>query len=178
LIKDYNKSGELPETEVGVKLAAFVLVVLIAPVVAQSELEVSLFVQNPPGSGVPDGMRLLWLPQPVEQYCMGKTAQQCIDIDYCMRVSNKKTRSCLKVGVDVTLLPAYPPDVRPRRVLSVLFFKEAPIKGMDKLAKYFDSRPKEALERLSGNARVRARIRLVRTSDDDGFELLEVLGGI
>jgi len=42
------------------------------------------------------------------------------------------------LGVDVTRLPAYPPDIRPRRVLCVIYFPRAPIKGFDALLKFFD----------------------------------------
>jgi hypothetical protein len=48
------------------------------------------------------------------------------------------------------------------------------IKGFDALQKFYD-RPPATLERLSLNARFRARIKFTRTAADDQFDLLEVL---
>jgi len=40
---------------------------------------------------------------------------------------------------------------------------------------YFNSRPKAAFDRLSMRERIKAKIELTRTPDDDQFEVLEVL---
>jgi hypothetical protein len=71
-------------------------------------------------------------------------------------------------------MPAYPAD-NPRRVPSIVFFfPMATDRGFANLAKFFYSSPKGSLDRLSRRARIKAEIKLTRTSDDDQF-LLEVL---
>jgi hypothetical protein len=139
------------------------------------ELEESLFVQNPHGKGLKGGIHVLWIPQPIQKHCLGKTAEQCSAIDYCIRTTNKNVSMCQNSSVDVRHLPTYPPGMRPRRVLSVIYFPLAATKGFDTLQSFFDSAPKDTLDRLSERARIKARIKLIRSSDDDQFELLEVL---
>jgi hypothetical protein len=158
-------------------LLTFVAVGLMAvPAAAQAsetqELEDFLFVQNAYGRNAGKAVYVLWIPQPVQKVCMGKTAQQCIQIDFCVRTTNKKDASCQNLGVT---LPSYPRDMRPRRVLSVTYFPAAPIQGMDMLWKYFQSPPATAFDRLSMGARIKARIKMTRSADDDQFEMIEVL---
>jgi hypothetical protein len=69
----------------------------------------------------------------------------------------------------------YPPDTRPRRKLSVVYFPVAPIKGFEQLREFYKSAPKESLQRISMNARIKTRVRFTRKPDDDDFDLLEVL---
>lgn len=138
------------------------------------ELEESLFVQNPHVPGV-KGIYVLWIPQPVQKYCLGKTAEQCTEIDYCIRITNRTISRCRNLSVDVTSLPLYPPDIRPKRVLGVIYFPVAPIKGFGALLKFFESAPKDTFDRLSASGRIKARIKLIRSAEDDQFELLEVL---
>ncbi len=125
---------------------------------------------------------MLWIPQPLQKYCLGKTAEQCSTIDYCIRTTNKNISMCRSLGVDLRRLPAYPSDIRPRRVLSITYYELDPTKGFDtlpkgfgSLLKFFESAPKNTLDRLSTSARIKARIKLIRSSDDDQFELLEIL---
>jgi len=47
--------------------------------------------------------------------------------------------------------------------------------GCGSLMKFFESAPKGSLDHLSTRARIKARVKLTRTADDDQFELLEVL---
>jgi hypothetical protein len=139
------------------------------------ELQESLFVQDPHLEGAKGGIQVLWIPQPIQKYCLGKTAKECSTIDYCIRTTNKNVSMCQNLSVDLTRLPAYPPEIRPRRVLSVIYFPVAPVQSMGSLRKFFESAPKGTLDRLSASARIKARIKVIRSSDDDQFELLEVL---
>jgi hypothetical protein len=141
-----------------------------------AELEDFLFVQNPHVKGIKKGaIHVLWIPQPVQSSCLGKTAEQCSNIDYCIRTTNRQISICQNLGVDLTKLRTYPPNIRPRRLLSIIYFQIAPIKGWGALRTYFDSQSQNTLDRLSMNARIKARIKLIRSADDDDFELLEVL---
>jgi hypothetical protein len=149
---------------------------LPAPQQSTSELEVSLFVQDPHLKGTARGIQVVWIPQPILKYCLGKTTQECSTIDYCIRTTNKQAAMCKNLGVDTTRLPAYPADIPPRRVLSVTcLYPMTVTKGCGSLMKFFESAPKGSLDRLSTRARIKARVKLTRSADDDQFELLEVL---
>jgi len=149
---------------------------LPAPHESISELELSLFVQDPHLKGGRKGITVAWIPSPIQKYCLGKTIQDCATIDYCIRTTNKHVAMCQNLSVDTTRLPPYPPDMTPRRVLSiVLFFPMTPEKGFGNLIKYFESAPQGSLDRLSTRAQIKARVKLTRTSDDDQLQLLEVL---
>lgn len=141
-----------------------------------SELEASLFVQDAHLKSGKKAIQLIWIPQPVQKYCLGKTVEQCSTIDYCIRTTNKHARMCQNLSVDTTSLPAYPPDTSPRRVLSVVyFFPIATDKGFANLGQFFENAPKGSLDHLSKNVRVKARVKLTRTADDDQFDVLEIL---
>jgi hypothetical protein len=149
---------------------------LFVPQERTSELEASLFVQDPHLEGGKKGIQVIWIPQPIQKYCLGKTTKECSTIDYCIRTTNKHASMCQNLSVDTTRLPAYPPDVPPRRVLSIVyFFPIATAKGFGSLAEFFENAPKSSLDRLSKSARIRARVKLTRSADDDQFDLLEVL---
>jgi hypothetical protein len=135
------------------------------------EMEATLFVQNSPNSA---GIYVAWIPEPLEKYCMGKTADDCARLDYCTRTTNKGYGMCKSIA----RLPTYPTGMRPKRLLGTTFFKVTatnPIKGMDQLQSFYHSRPKTSFERLSPDVRIRARVRLTRKAEDDDFALLEVL---
>jgi hypothetical protein len=141
-----------------------------------SEIEASLFVVDPHFKSGARGIQVLWVPQALQKYCLGKTAQECSTIDYCIRTTNKKAAMCQNLGVDTTRVPAYPADIPPRRVLSVVcLYPMTPANGFGSLMKFFDSAPKGSLDRLSTRARIKARVKLTRSADDDQFQLLEVL---
>jgi hypothetical protein len=149
-----------------------------APPVSQDgafELEESLFVQDPHMGGGQAGMQVLWIPQPIQKYCLGKTAKECIAIDYCIRTTSKNASMCENLSPNLRRLPPYPPGIRPKRVLSVVYFLAAPIKGIAALQKFFESAPKGSLDHLSSSLRIKAKIKMSRSSEDDQFELLEVL---
>jgi len=147
-----------------------------APQEKTSELEALLFVQDPHFANGKKGVQVIWIPQPVQKYCLGKTDKECSTIDYCIRTTNKHAAMCQHLSVDTTRLPPYPPDVSPRRMLSVVyFFPMASDKGFDRLAEFFENAPKGSLDHLSRNARIKAKVRLTRSADDDQFDVLEVL---
>jgi hypothetical protein len=147
-----------------------------APTGSALELEEFLYIQNPhPDAALKGAVYVLWIPQPVMKYCSEKTAEQCIAIDFCIRTTSKQVSMCQNLSVNVTKLSRYPNDTGPRRVLSITYFPRAPVKGLDTLLQYFNSNPKATFDRLSPNARIKARVKLIRSATDDQFELLEVL---
>ena len=149
---------------------------LLAPQERTSELEASLFIQDPHLASGKKGVQVIWIPQPVQKYCLGKTYKECSTIDYCIRTTNRHAKMCQNLSVDTTRLPAYPPGTSPRRVISIVyFFPIAADKGFGKLAEFFENAPKGSLDRLSKSARISARVKLTRKADDDDFDVLEIL---
>jgi hypothetical protein len=141
------------------------------------ELEQMLFVQAPE-HGVPnDSIVLIWLPEPLQKLCMGKTAKQCATLDYCVRTTNRDVAMCRNLGINLARISAWPPDTRPRRMISLTLFKIRPLNGngYDLLQNFYRSAPRASLERLSMGVRVKARIRFTRKPDDDDFELLQII---
>jgi hypothetical protein len=49
------------------------------------------------------------------------------------------------------------------------------MKGWEQLQDYVARAPKDRLEHFSPLARIKARVTLTRTTDDDGFRVLEIL---
>lgn len=142
---------------------------------APVELEAVLFIQDPAFTNGKAAIHVLWIPQPLQKLCIGKTDEQCSTIDYCIRTTNKNSSQCRNIGVDLSRIPPYPRGMRPRRLLSVVYYPLAPIGGMAKLQDFYHSVPTTSLHRISMDARIRGRIRFTRTADDDDFDLLEVL---
>jgi hypothetical protein len=139
------------------------------------ELEEYLFVQEPMLANGKAGIHVLWLPAPLVKYCLGKTSKQCATIDYCIRTSNRDVTNCKNLGINLSRIPPYPPGIRPARELSVVYFLQAPIEGMDLLKKFYASGPRASLQRLSMDARIKARVKFTRKTDDDDFYVLEFL---
>ena len=136
----------------------------------------TLFVQDPHLENGKKAIQVIWIPDEIQKYCLGKTAKECSTIDYCIRTTNKQVPMCQHLGVDTTRLPPYPPGVPPRRVFSIVyFFPISPASGFARLTELFDNAPRAALDRLSRSTRIRARIKLTRSPDDDDFEVLEIL---
>lgn len=142
---------------------------------ASTELEAILFVQTPQGDNGKGAIRLVWVPEPIERLCLGKTAQQCSTIDYCIRTTNREVSLCRNLGIPLSRLPSYPHEMRPRRQLSVIYFPAADVKNLAMLQDFYRRAPRSSLERLSLSARVRARVRFTRRLDDDDFDVLEIL---
>jgi hypothetical protein len=138
------------------------------------ELEPSLFVQLPGGKIRPGAVQLVWIPEPLEKYCLGKTHEQCASMDFCIRTTTKNVPTCRNLAVDLAHLPAYPPNMRPRRMLSVGLYL-ARMKGWEELQAYVARAPKDRLEHLSPLARIKAKVTFTRTPEDDGFRVLEIL---
>jgi hypothetical protein len=138
------------------------------------ELEEFLFVQAPEHDFAGHPIVVVWLPQPLQKLCLGKTASQCALIDFCIRTTNRQSSQCGNIGVNLARIPRYPPDTRPRRMQSVTLAYLAPDK-FKQLQDFYKSAPKASLQRISMSARIKARIQYTWRPDDDGFQLLDVL---
>jgi hypothetical protein len=141
------------------------------------ELEVSLFVLNPPsGASFKGAVDVLWIPLPLQKYCLGKTREQCAAIDYCIRTTNRDVSQCRNLSLDVGKIPKYPRDIYPARLLAITYFPAvASIPGLSGLLEYRDRKPRTDFDRLSLKESFKARVRVKRSPDDDDFELLQVL---
>ena len=139
------------------------------------ELEPSLYVQIPGGKSIPGAVQLVWIPEPLEKYCYGKTNVQCASMDFCIRTTTKNVSTCRNLAVDLAQLPSYPSNMRPRRMLSIGLFPPTRMKGWEELQVYVAHSTKEQLEHFSPLARVKAKVTFTRTSDDDDFRVLEIL---
>jgi hypothetical protein len=163
------------------KLAAAAVFCVLAlaqtprPAESSLELEPSLFVQLPGGKSIPGAVQLVWIPGPLEKYCLGKTHDQCAAMDYCIRTTSKNVSTCRNLAVDLAHLPPYPPDMRPRRLLSVSFYPPTIMKGWEELQHYVARAPRDRLEHFSPLARIKAKVTFTRTPEDDGFRVLEIL---
>jgi hypothetical protein len=139
------------------------------------ELEPSLFVQLPGGKSTPGAVQLVWIPEPLEKYCLGKTHVQCASMDFCIRTTTKNVSTCRNLAVDLAHLPTYPPDMRPRRMLSIALIPPTRMKGWEDLQAYMARAPKDRLEHFSEMARIKAKVAFTRTPEDDDFRVLEIL---
>jgi len=163
------------------KLATAAVLCLVAmaqtprPGESSLELEPSLFVQLPGGKSTPGAVQLVWIPEPLEKYCLGKTHDQCASMDFCIRTTTKNVSTCRNLAVDLAHLPAYPPDMRPRRMLSIGLYPPTVMKGWEELQDYVARAPKDRLEHFSPLARIKAKVTFTRTREDDGFRVLEIL---
>ncbi len=137
-------------------------------------MDVTLFVQSLPTKNGQDGIHLIWIPQPLQRVCLGKTSQQCANIDYCVRTTNRDVSMCRNLGIPLSHLPSYPHDMIPRRQLSEVFMLLSP-DHFANLQEFYHHASKASLEHLSLSARVKARVRFTRKPDDDDFEVLEIL---
>lgn len=141
------------------------------------ELEEMLFVQAPEQGVPPDGIHLVWLPEPLQKLCLGKTASRCSMIDYCIRTTNRDVAKCKNLGINLERIPRYAPGTRPRRMLSLTLSRIRAVNGngFDLLQSFYKSAPRASLERLSLSARVKARIQFTRKPDDDDFNLIQIV---
>src|SRR5271154_3948929 len=131
------------------------------------ELEDFLYILNPHFKAHPDAIDLMWIPKPVEKFCLGQPFEKCSAIDYCSRTTNQQVAMCQNLRMDLSKLPKYPSDVRPKRVLSIVFYLGSLIKGWPALQTYFESQAPGAFDRVSKSQRIKARIKLIRAADDD-----------
>jgi len=139
------------------------------------ELEPSLFVQLPGGKTTPGAVQLVWIPEPLEKYCFRKTHEQCASMDFCIRTTSKNVSTCRNLAVDLARLPAYPPNMRPRRMMSIALIPPTRKNGWQELEDYIARIPKDQLDHFSPIVRVKARVTLIRTPEDDDFRVLEIL---
>ena len=96
-------------------------------------------------------------------------------MDFCIRTTTKNVSTCRNLAVDLAHLPTYPPDMRPRRMLSVGLIPPTRMKGWEQLQDYVARAPKDRLEHFSQLARVKAKVILTRRPEDDDFRVLEIL---
>jgi hypothetical protein len=96
-------------------------------------------------------------------------------MDFCIRTTSKDVSTCRNLAVDLAHLPAYPPDMRPRRMLSITLIPPAIMKGWEELQGYMARAPRDRLERFSPLARVKAKVTFTRTPEDDDFRVMEIL---
>lgn len=141
---------------------------------ASMDLDQFLFVQAPERDGSHGSMVVIWLPQPLQKFCLGKTATQCSAIDYCIRTTNRESSQCKNIGVNLLRIPPYPPGTRPPRMMSIVLSRLEPTK-FKQLQDFYHSAPEASLLRISMSARVKARIRFTKKPDFDDLSLLEVL---
>lgn len=121
-------------------------------------------------------MQLIWIPQPVQKYCWGKTYKECSTIDYCIRTTDKHAAMCQCFSVDTTRLPAYPPDTTPRRVLSTsLFYPQASEKGFGPLAQFFEKCAEGFTRSFIRKGAHQSPSQVDQSAADDQFDMLEVL---
>jgi hypothetical protein len=156
--------------------AAFCVVALAqTPRESSFELEPSLYVQLPGGKSTPGAVQLVWIPEPLEKYCFGKTHEQCASMDFCIRTTTKNVSTCRNLVVDLAHLPAYPSDMSPRRMLSIALIPPTIMKGWAELEAYVAHAPKDRLEHFSPLGRIKAKVTFTRTPEDDDFRVLEIL---
>jgi hypothetical protein len=139
-----------------------------------TEMDAILFVQSLHMKDGQDAIHLVWIPQPLQRLCLGRTAQQCAAMDYCIRTTNRDVSECRSLGIPLSRLPSYPPGMVPRRQLSVTLMRLTP-DYFPKLQNFYHQAPKASLERLSLSARVKARVRFTRKPDDDDFDVLDIV---
>ncbi len=139
-----------------------------------TDMDAILFVQSFPMKDGHDAIDLVWVPQPIQRLCLGKTEQQCASIDYCIRTTDRDVSMCRNLGMPLSHLPSYPPGMVPRRQFSVALMHLTP-DFFPKLQDFFRHAPKASLQHLSMSARVKARVRYTRKADDDDFQVLEIL---
>jgi hypothetical protein len=154
---------------------AALLLLAFPPPQNPTELEETLFIQNaktPPDKGA---IYVMWIPQPVLKYCLGKSGEKCARIDFCIRTTSKDVSICKNLGLDVSHMQGYPPGTRPARVIGITYFPQAPIKGMEILQRFYASKPRATFDTLSMNVRIKARIKFTRKPEDDDYDVLEFL---
>src|SRR5580692_9171842 len=128
------------------------------------EMGQTLYVQAPDWSGPKgDSIVLVWLPEPLKSTCVGRTMKECFNIDYCIRTTNPSGPQCSNLGISRARLPHYPPDMQPRRAISIVLTKPGNGNGFALLKDFYSKAPKETLARLSSDATIRARIRYTST---------------
>jgi hypothetical protein len=141
-----------------------------------TDVDAILFVQAPENDNGSGGIDIAWIPEPLQKICLGKTLSQCAAMDFCIRTTTKTVPMCRNLAIPLSRLPAYPPGMRPRRVMSLSFYKLTPGGPYQPLVDIYKSLPSSSLERLSMDARIKARIRVTHSANDDSIQLEEVLG--
>jgi hypothetical protein len=140
-----------------------------------TELDEILFVQAPENDNGSGGIVLAWIPDPLQKICLGKTLSQCSAMDFCIRTTTKTVAMCRNLAIPLSRLPAYPRGMTPHRVMSLSFYKLSPGGPYQPLVDIYKSLPSSSLDRLSMDARIKARIRVTHSANDDSIQLEQVL---
>jgi hypothetical protein len=140
-----------------------------------TDLDQILFVQTLPARAGKEAYALTWIPAPLQKYCLGKSQQACAAMDFCLRTTTPDIRMCKNLGSALTHMPAYPREMSPRRMLSVVLFPPSTMKGFDLLQKLSETMTRSSPQLFSLAARVKARVSLTRLPDDDDLRILEIL---
>jgi hypothetical protein len=139
------------------------------------EMDVTLYVLDPHFTNGRKAITLVWLPQPLQKYCLGKSFDQCATTDYCIRTTNKFDARCKNLGVDTAHI-SFPADMVPKRMLSVtLMYPFTLDHGFGDLKTFFESAAAGSLDKISSSSRIKARVKFTHTPTDDGFHLDGVL---
>src|SRR5271155_451432 len=78
-----------------------------------TEVETSLFLldarwKSPKGgAATPAAISVVWIPQPIQKYCVGKDQQECATIDFCIRTTTKTVAMCKSLPPNLRNLPPY-----------------------------------------------------------------------
>jgi len=96
-------------------------------------------------------------------------------MDYCIRTTNKNVPMCRNLAEELAHLPAYPADMRPRRMMSIGLYSATGMKGWPELQEYVAHATKDNLLHFSLSAQVKAKVTFTRKPDDDDFQVLEIL---
>jgi hypothetical protein len=138
------------------------------------EMTQTLYVQAPDFQDGGKSIVLVWLPEPLESTCLGRTMKECALIDFCIRTTNPNGPQCSHLGIPRAQLPHYPAGMQPRRAITVMLRFLDDTHGYDKLKAFYKSADPSSLRRLSSDATITARIRY-NSGSFEGFTVLEVL---
>jgi hypothetical protein len=140
-----------------------------------TELDEILLVQAPENDNGSGGIVLAWVPEPLQQSCLGRTLSQCAAMDFCIRTTTKTVPMCRNLAIPLSRLPSYPRGMTPPRVMSLSFYKLTPGGPYQPLVDIYKSLPSSSLDRLSMDARIKARIRYTHSGNNDSMQMEQVL---
>ena len=186
-MKQQGRTLRLTTIAAGLLACAATALSQTAPPPITQEIEATLFIlkPDPPANKTANtgpfanktAVTVVWIPQPIQKYCIGKTHKECATLDFCIRTTSKSVAMCRNLPVDINHFPAYPADSGPRRMLSVIMLGAYNMPGFDALRQFVENSPAGSLDHFSQAARIKAKVKFTRTADDDDFKLVEVLAG-
>jgi hypothetical protein len=66
-------------------------------------------------------------------------------MDFCIRTTSKDVSTCRNLAIDLAHLPAYPPDMRPRRMISIALIPPTVMNGWEELENFIARTPNVSL---------------------------------